>query len=587
MMSGERGLRIALVLAGVLAGAAPAVASSLPPLLVPRLANVVTANPANANRRVALIIGNGAYRGGQQPGEGWPALANPVNDANLVATAFAADGFEVTTLINGTHDDIARGVAHFEAETAGAKAAIIYYAGHGFEFGGRNYVVPVDAPVSVTATDLPNRFIDLDLITSAAGQANGLNLIFLDACRTAGPAVTVSDASAQAAPGRPIDLNLPQPSSSGAQVAIFYSTARGEPAFDHAPPQDANSPFAWNVAEMLKAPHIELSDFFRDVTYEVEQQTRRLDPIQQPYVYASVHDDFYFRDAAQPSGNIGSTAPDSASPHLTISDQDLQTIDEPVLAARVLRQYSPSQVLAMAEGGDPLATYLLGYFYEFGVGVPPDAAKARDWLERAAVSHHPAGELEFGYFVEHTARSADDKALALYLYEQAAAQGDAKAKANLAFALLHDSLGKSDPERAVSLYRQAADAGYPNAMYQLAVLSLDPRWARDPRFGLDIQRQVERLRAVANGGNIDGYRYLCEIADARAQTDVRDCKLAAQGGFASAQAHLAVYYHDGRPSVPKSEYEARHWTRLALSQDPRQDPYLTQVLQDRLRGFRY
>ena len=557
------------------AGAVTIADTIVPQLMAPQPSAGIKPNPANGSRRVALIIGNAAYRPSLTPGTTWPVLTNPLNDVTLIENAFRADGFEVTPLIDGTHDAMLRGITDFKARTAGAKTVVIYYAGHGFEYAGRNYLVPVDAPVEVSSSDLSNRFIDLDQLTSAAVQSNGLTLLFLDACRTAGPVVTVDNGADDLTPHTSIDLALPTRSdAAGAQVAVFYSTALGQPAFDSAPASGANSPFAWNVAHMLRAPHIGLSTFFQAVTFEVERQTHDMRPLQQPYVYSSVSDDggFYFADPLNQPVDAKSGNATSQSPPLAKLLKDRQTVDENVLAPLVLANYSPAQIEAQANGGDPLASYMLGYFYEYGVGVPQDLNKARTWLEQAAKSGDPGAELELGFFLSDpplrtSALSAADKARALSLYEAAAAQNYAKAKTFLGIALLNGKLGPRDSRRAVALYRQAAAGGHADALYELAILSRDQQWASDPEFKLDIRDFTKGLAALSLAGDTTANAFLCRIAWAGpgVAADLGDCTIGAQGGDPYAEAYLASYYHSAGTS-PDLDYLARHWTRLALAQ---------------------
>ena len=568
LQSQGRGLLI-LVAGLLLGGRAMAEPAARGLIMAQGASEVAAANPANANRRFALIIANSAYGGGAS----WPTLVNPANDARLLAAAFTADGFEVTPLIDGAYDTITQGVALWERKVAGAATVVIYYAGHGFEYAGRNYIVPIGAPTTVSSDDLPRRFVELDLdkLVYWTGQPNTLNLVFLDACRTPGPLVTIPDAKDSAALHASVDLNLPKAAaSSGAQVAVFYSTALGQPALDGAPSRRDNSPFAWNVAQMLKAPRLELATFFKAVTYEVERQTHGMTPLQQPYSYASVRDEFFLRDALAPA-DTGESGP--AAMHLDISDHDLETVDETILATRVLRRYSPARIQAMAESDPPdsIATYLLGFFYEFGVGVPPDLVKARAWLERAAATQHPAGELELGYFLSNAPAnptpSPADKARALALYEKAASQGYAKAKTFLAYALLNGTLGARDMPRAVKLYHEASDAGHPDAMYQLAMTVLqDRRYAAAP-YSIDLPQEIRRLAALAQAGDIGANGSLCRLADFQRSVgaDIGDCTVAAQAGDAYAQAYLAIFFHD-TAGDPEANYKSRHWTRLALAQ---------------------
>ncbi|MET0867603.1 MAG: caspase family protein, partial [Pseudorhodoplanes sp.] len=131
---------------------------------------------ARAEKRVALVVGNGAY---QNVG----TLANPVNDAKAVAQMFRDAGFEVvearTDLGNLEFKRVAR---EFTSLTRDADIAVLFYAGHGIEVNGTNYLIPVDAKLA-TDFDVEDESLSLDRLVRALEPARRLRLVILDACR--------------------------------------------------------------------------------------------------------------------------------------------------------------------------------------------------------------------------------------------------------------------------------------------------------------------------------------------------------------------------------------------------------------------
>src|SRR5262249_31491142 len=132
--------------------------------------------PAHAEgNRLALVIGNGAYRN-------VPALPNPPRDASDVADAFERMGFAVTRLIDADLAQTRSVLAQFGAKAQQADIAIVFYAGHGIEASGENWLIPVDAEIKSDA-DAKSRAISLHEVTREIEKAHGLGLVILDACR--------------------------------------------------------------------------------------------------------------------------------------------------------------------------------------------------------------------------------------------------------------------------------------------------------------------------------------------------------------------------------------------------------------------
>ena len=129
-----------------------------------------------ADKRVALIVGNSTY-------QTVPQLPNPSRDASAVAKMFKDAGFDsVDIQLNVGNLEFKRSIRKFEALADHADIAVVYYAGHGLEIGGTNYLIPVDATLE-TDTDVLDETLSLDRVLVAVEPAKQLRLVILDACR--------------------------------------------------------------------------------------------------------------------------------------------------------------------------------------------------------------------------------------------------------------------------------------------------------------------------------------------------------------------------------------------------------------------
>ena len=144
-------------------------------VLLAMLLFLLMAAVSNAEQRVALVIGNGNYSHAS-------VLANPPNDAADVAAALERLGFAVTRLDHAGKGEMERVLQNFSEAAYHSEVAVVFYAGHGIEVDGQNYLVPVDARL---ATDRTVKFetVPLDLVLQAAELASGFLLVVLDACR--------------------------------------------------------------------------------------------------------------------------------------------------------------------------------------------------------------------------------------------------------------------------------------------------------------------------------------------------------------------------------------------------------------------
>jgi TPR repeat protein len=543
-----------------------------------------SAKPAFAKDKMALLIGNSAYPGTPNRPNGWTNLPNPVNDVTLVQGALKDIDFDVTVVPNGDWKTLDNAINDFAQRSKGAKIVLFYFAGHGFEYARHNYLVPIDAPSTTTSGELAKRFLDFDAVANRLATAP-TTVFLLDACRTGGSFVTVT-ASAPGGAAAAGDLATPARSDDGArgttlggsgsgailrggvndydfppgaQVAVLYSTGRGIPARDAAPPPANYSPFAWEVAQRIAVPHVEISTVFNTIRQGVYDRTQSFRPPQAPYTYNSLSPNVYLNAAAD---RLELARPEQTSlppKPLTITTTELERVDEPVLITRVLSEHSVSDIIRLADGGDPLATYLLGYMQEFGIGVPRDLTKARATLEKAASYRTPSGLLELAYFLHYNATDPDDRARAVSLYKAAADLGFAKARGHYAGVLMTGRLVPptyDNYQAGLAQLRLAAKSNYPYALFSLALSDAPqarPTWRTS-------------LQALADAGDADAHHWLCtlDLRDKRYTDAMPHCSIAAAAGFSDSQAHMALAADSGWTS-PRSSRDAIHWMRQALS----------------------
>ncbi len=286
--------------------AVPAKAANVNSLPTPVIAAPILAKPlaperlqttaVRQGRRVALIIGNSAYREA-------PALANPKNDIAAVATSLRNIGFEsVSVAPDKSREELIRALRTFAEEADKADWAMVYYAGHGIEVNGQNYLIPVDATLK-TDRDVQFEAVAMDQVMSSIDGAKTLKLIVLDACRdnpfapkmekTGVREVAAVQSTAAGTVGtRSIGRGLGEVKVTGASLVVF-AAKHGQTALDG---EGANSPFAVALVQRIATPGVEINKIFRLVRDDVMEATAGR---QEPYTYGSLpgKEDFFFVEA--------------------------------------------------------------------------------------------------------------------------------------------------------------------------------------------------------------------------------------------------------------------------------------------------
>jgi formylglycine-generating enzyme required for sulfatase activity len=248
--------------------------------------------PAQGERRLALVIGNSAY-------ESAP-LKNPVNDARAMAKALNEFGFDVTERENLTQKDLKREIQSFGEKLVKGGVGLFYYAGHGMQVGGRNYLIPIGAKID-REQNVQFEGVDLGLMLSEMAYAkNRTNIVILDACRDnpfahSFRSVVQGLASVDAPAG----------------TLIAYATAPGSVASDG--PGD-NGLYTADLVKSMHVPGLKLEDVFKQVRTEVRESTGGK---QIPWESSSLEGDFYFNPpavSAPQASNEMTVAPASPGP---------------------------------------------------------------------------------------------------------------------------------------------------------------------------------------------------------------------------------------------------------------------------------
>ena len=234
-----------------------------------------------AENRVALVIGNSGYRT-------VAGLPNASNDADLVGKALKSAGFsDVAVVKDLDRAGLVAALKDFRGKADKAEWALIYYAGHGIEVGGKNYLVPVDA-VLRDARDVETEAISLDQVLTSVDGARTLRLIALDACRENPFAAQMNRPGAQRAIGRGLARIEP-----GDATLVFYAAKDGTTAADG---DGVDSPFAQAFAKRIAEPGVEVNLVLRFVISDVEKATGHA---QRPVFYGSLPPTLLFFTAAK------------------------------------------------------------------------------------------------------------------------------------------------------------------------------------------------------------------------------------------------------------------------------------------------
>ena len=258
---------------------------------------VFTANAAKADRRVAFVVGNGAYKNVAQ-------LPNPAIDAKAMASVLRNVGFEVVEGTNLTRDKMTERLLEFGKKAQGADVAVFFYAGHGIAISGTNYLLPIDADIKSEMDVKLGAAINIDLTLDQTMSDAKVKLVFLDACRDNPFAAKIkSNASTRSVS---VQSGLAE-MKSGEGTLIAFATGPGQTALDGQ--EGTNSPFTRALIAHITTPGIEIQQAMTEVRAQVNEETSKG---QLPWGHTNLIGSVYLNPAAPHAATAA--APSTSAP---------------------------------------------------------------------------------------------------------------------------------------------------------------------------------------------------------------------------------------------------------------------------------
>jgi peptidoglycan hydrolase-like protein with peptidoglycan-binding domain len=266
---------------------------------------LASANAAKADRRVAFVVGNGAYKNVAQ-------LPNPPIDAKAMAAVLRNVGFDVVEGTNLTRDQMTERLLEFGKKAQGSDIAVFFYAGHGIAISGTNYLLPVDADIKSEMDVKLGAAINIDVTLDQTMNDAKVKLVFLDACRDNPFAAKIRSTATRSVN---VQTGLAE-MKSGEGTLIAFATGPGQTALDGQ--EGTNSPFTRALMANITKPGIEIQQAMTQVRAQVNEETNKG---QLPWGHTNLIGSVYLNPAAAPAATPtveASNAPPN-TPALTVT----------------------------------------------------------------------------------------------------------------------------------------------------------------------------------------------------------------------------------------------------------------------------
>jgi uncharacterized caspase-like protein len=281
-------------------------------LIVALFCLLFSAESALADKRIAFVVGNGAYKNVVQ-------LPNPPMDAKAVAALLRNIGFEVIEGTNLDHKAMTDKLLDFGTKAQNADLAVFYYAGHGIAIGGTNYLLPVDSDVK-SEMDVKLKYgINIDLTLDQTLSTAKVKLVLLDACRDDPFEANIKENSPTR--GVTLDKGLAE-MKSGEGTLIAFATSPGKTALDG--PEGTHSPFTSALLAHLNEQGVELQQVMTEVRAEVNDQTHKQ---QLPWGNTNLTGAVYLNPAPASAASAAATGPASPAPAPVVASTNSSGID--------------------------------------------------------------------------------------------------------------------------------------------------------------------------------------------------------------------------------------------------------------------
>jgi hypothetical protein len=309
---------------------------------------------ASAENRLALVIGNSAYKA-------VPALPNPANDAKAMTEFLKSAGFEVTSIQDLALSDMRQAISQFADALAGKPdtVAAVYYAGHGLQVDGENFLVPIDASI-VREADVPLQSLRLvDLMNTLAAIPSKSRIVMLDACRN-NPFSEINKVT-----GRGLAIVDAPPGT-----IISYATSPGSEALDG---DGANSPYTTAVLAAAREPGLPIEQAFKRVRFAVNSATNKQ---QLPWESSSLTSDFSFFPSGSEPPKMTQASVRPGAPGARASSRSMDAWK------RELQRKPPGEAYEIVIKEDTVEAYQ-AYLALFST--QPDSARVRAVYDRRRV----------------------------------------------------------------------------------------------------------------------------------------------------------------------------------------------------------
>lgn len=416
--------------------------SFLPRFLTFLAALMMAAAAQAASDRIALVIGVAEY-------QHLPPLENTRNDAAAMASTLEGIGFDVSLALDPGTAEMEQLLDEFAFRSEVADLALVYFAGHGIEVQGENFLIPADAKVA-SNRDVQRQSLSLKQLLAAVDRARKMRIVILDSCRDnpLGDSIALEQTPVQAG-------GTSQATRGGGGMApadpdrgtlVAFAARDGQVALDGS---GSNSPYAIALMEKMVQPGLEISLMFRQVRDRVLETTANL---QEPHTYGSLTGvPFYL------------AGPGKGDAPVAVADASE--------AWAALKPDQEEQLLALADLGDTRSMLGLAYIRLNPNQGRFDPAEAVSFLQRAADAGSPEAQFELAKLYERGTGVEADPAKALELYRAAAEQDFADAINDLGFLHYQGGLGlPANPQKALSFFERAADLRHPQAQFNFAAL---------------------------------------------------------------------------------------------------------------------
>ncbi len=256
---------------------------------------LVSGSAAFADKRVAFVVGNAAYKNVAQ-------LPNPAVDAKSMARVLRNVGFDVVEGVNLTRDTMTAKLLEFGKKAEGADVAVFFYAGHDIAIDGANYLLPVDADLKSEMDVQLGAAINVDLTLEQTMSEAKVKLVFLDACRDNPFAAKIR--SARATRSVNVATGLAE-MKSGEGTLIAFATGPGQTALDGH--EGTNSPFTRALVANIAQPGVEIQQAMTKVRAQVNEETNRN---QLPWCHTNLIGTVYLNRTAAPA-DVAAEAPNT------------------------------------------------------------------------------------------------------------------------------------------------------------------------------------------------------------------------------------------------------------------------------------